>query len=207
MIVVSSKFAKLIIMGVILVGHAFFSGCRSSEYYYYRAFERSRTTDYKGAIADLDKAINADSEKWYYFALRGHIEYLTGANQRAIEDLNKALELNSSVAIVLLERGKVSIALGDYHSATSDLDRSIETDPGNGLSYIYRGYAKYMGGQMEEGLEDLDKAVELWPYGEADLIRGMARIGHGDYLGGLQDLFAGIRKKQEHTLTTRSGIP
>ena len=85
--------------------------------------------DYKGAIADYNKAIKInpkDSEAYYF---RGVAKYRQQDYKAAIADYSKAIELDPKNDKAYHFRGIAKGALGDYRGAIQDYNKAIELNP------------------------------------------------------------------------------
>src|SRR6185295_17853075 len=62
--------------------------------------------DYKGAIADLDKAVGIDPKRADSYLQRGIAKYYSD-DTKAMTDFNKAIELDSKLALAYHYRGNL----------------------------------------------------------------------------------------------------
>ncbi len=86
---------------------------------------------YNEALADLNRAIDLDSQSAMALGNRGEVYRLLEQYDAAIADLNRAIDLDSQAARSLGNRGEVYRLLGQYDAALLDFNRAIELLPDN----------------------------------------------------------------------------
>lgn len=117
--------------------------------------------DWQGAIKELDKAIelNSDFQKAYHY--RAIINSYLQQYEQAMNDINTALNLDNKSVESYFIRAGLFAQKDDYKKVIEDCDTIIKIDPNNGMAYDHRGYAKIELGNKDEGCKDLNKAREL----------------------------------------------
>ena len=80
--------------------------------------------DYRGAIADYNKAIRLNPNYAKAYSDRGAVKYDLGDKQGAIADFNEAIRLNPTFANAYYNRGIVKSDLGDKQGAIADYRES-----------------------------------------------------------------------------------
>ena len=112
---------------------------KSAVTFYDRGVEKYKAEDFKGAIADFDRAIEIDPSYAQAFISRGNAKDDAGKPQEAIADYNKAIELIPTYADAYNNRGITKYRLGDKQAAISDYDKAIEYNPKYDNAYYNRG--------------------------------------------------------------------
>lgn len=94
--------------------------------------------DFRGAIADCDKAIKASPYLGESYQIRGTAKVAIGDYMGAIKDCNKAIEYKAGpefLAAAYTWRGTAKYQLGDRKSACDDWRRGGEM--GNSTAYTF----------------------------------------------------------------------
>ena len=152
-----------------------------------------------GAIADYDRAIELNSNYVKAYILRGIAKFIQGDPDGAIADYDQAIKLNPNYAEVYNNRGVAKRGLSDYRGAIADYDRAIELKPDYVDAYNNRGNAKSKLGDYYGAITDYDRAIELKPdYAEVYTNRGAAKGELGDYDGAIADYDWTIEHKPEY---------
>ena len=119
--------------------------------------------DYKGAIADYNKAIQLKPDYALAYYNRGITKSDLKDYKGAITDYNKAIQLNPSDTLAYYNRGVAKYNLKDYNAAIADYNKYIQLKPDDADAYYNRGGAKddlkdYIG-----AISDYNKAIQLNP--------------------------------------------
>jgi tetratricopeptide (TPR) repeat protein len=147
--------------------------------YFALASQKYDKDDYRGALADYDRAIALKPD--YAKAYRARATVKAGKindPQGALSDLNRAIQLNPNDDLSYSLRGFFKYdLLDDPQGAVADLDRAIQLDPNNGKAYAMRGGIKYQKLNNPQGaLADLNRSIQLDPsYANTYLLRGILR--------------------------------
>ena len=120
-----------------------------------------RQGNYRGMLAELDRALFLDSQNARLYYSRGVAKSLLG-NPDALGDYNRANELNPNDAATYHNRGVTKLELNDTPGAIADFNRSIAIDPNRASAYYYRGNAK-VARQPKDALNDFNRAIEIDP--------------------------------------------
>jgi tetratricopeptide (TPR) repeat protein len=95
-----------------------------------RAVAKFRSGDKKGAIADMDTAIQLDNKDPNLYINRGSFRYSNGDKQEALSDFKTALNLGSTninmysgIAVIEEENGNLKAALFFYQKALAECSR------------------------------------------------------------------------------------
>lgn len=121
--------------------------------------------DYKGALADLNRAIQLDSNFVEAYNYRGNLRQNKLQDyQGALADFNRAIQLNPSYALLYKNRGFLKVKwLNDNRGALADLNRAIQLDPTFAAAYGHRGGVKHeMLNDRIGGIADTKQAARLF---------------------------------------------
>jgi tetratricopeptide (TPR) repeat protein len=157
--------------------------------YYNIAVVKYNMRDYKGALTDLTKAIEINSENNAAFILRGSSSYNLEDFHKAIDDYTRAIEIISGksagikltitdqrgniieprsslktdpdLAIPYYNRALARTAIENYNEAIDDYSRAIENDPDMLNAYYNRGHIKYKTNDKKGACSDWETANEL----------------------------------------------
>ncbi len=171
------------------------------------ALLKERKGDYRGMLADLDRAIFLDSQNAQLYYNRGVAKSMLG-NQDALGDYNQAIALNLNEASVYNNRGVTKSDLGDNKGAIVDYDKAILLRRGsaNALNandakaYYNRGNAKAKLGATKAALKDFNQAIELDPqFPQAYFSRGTIKAMLGDAKGEIADFDRAIALDPNYT--------
>jgi len=118
---------------------SFAFGQKREKSYYEKALAKIEAEDYEGAIADLDKAIEADSSDFDAFFKRGYVKALLLNHADALPDFTRAIQLHPDEPQYYSERGIAKLHLQDNTGACEDLKKaaSMGFEPAKELAYEY----------------------------------------------------------------------
>ncbi len=88
--------------------------------YFSSALEKSGAGNKKGAIDDMNRAIELKPNDALYYHFRGVLKSYSGDKQGGIDDYSKAIKIYPSLDPAYLDRGENKFALGDKQGAISD---------------------------------------------------------------------------------------
>ena len=134
-----------------------------------RALAKKAIGDYKNAIVDLDKALEAYGSdtniKNYIF--RGEMKLLLEDYYSAISDFSKVIKIDPKHNVAYLYRGNSKYILNDYYGAIKDFTTVIKLNPSESNTanianaYSYRGLSKEELGDDSGACKDFKKGAEL----------------------------------------------
>lgn len=102
-----------------------------------RGRARAHRSDFRGALADFDKALELNPESPMVRNNRGGALMSLGDLQGALAEFNAALKINPMYAEAHLNRGQAKADLGDPNGAIDDLESALAlTDK----SWAFRGF-------------------------------------------------------------------
>jgi tetratricopeptide (TPR) repeat protein len=129
-----------------------------SKAYILRAAMQEKNED---KLADLEKAIDADSTNAEAWQVRIALQMAMGKLQEAVEDAEKLLEKDESNMFALQAAIQSLLQLEKTDEAVNMLSKRIERDNKNGDLYRMRARAHLVAGDDDPALSDLNKAIEL----------------------------------------------
>jgi tetratricopeptide (TPR) repeat protein len=125
---------------------------KNGEFYY----------DYDGALEDLNKAIELNSEYSDSYIKRGDLYVELKKNDKALKDYNYAIKLDSNSYDAYFKRALLYEDIGNSNKSLADFDKAIQLDPTNPLPYVNRGYLKRELLKDKDGAcKDFEKAEKL----------------------------------------------
>ncbi|WP_017717401.1 serine protease [Kamptonema formosum] len=154
----------------------------------------AKAGDYRGAIAEYNKALESDANNFEAYYRRGEAYYWLDDYRAAIADFDRVLRFNPNNALVYFYRGYARRNLGDNQGAISDYNQAIRLNPNDAVAYNNRGIARRNLGDNQGAISDYNKAIRLNPnYAEAYYNRGIARAYQRDYQAAISDFNEAIR--------------
>ncbi|MES2837544.1 MAG: tetratricopeptide repeat protein [Bacteroidota bacterium] len=137
------------------------SFAQTADEFYNKGLAKYKVKDFKGAIADYDKAIKLEPLANYY-TNRGHAKADYHDYTSAILDYSKVIEMEPNNALAYYNRAHAYGELHEFKSAITDYAKSLELDSNNGHAYFNRGLAKHELNEGKDlGCHDFKKAQEL----------------------------------------------
>ncbi|MGB3239782.1 MAG: tetratricopeptide repeat protein [Geitlerinemataceae cyanobacterium] len=128
---------------------------------YAQILEQVEKGDCRGAIQELNWAIDLDAGDAAAYCCRGIARSKLGDDRGAIADFNQAIRLNPQDTIARRNRGKIRSKLGDWGGAIADFNQAIETEPEDVLLLLARGNAYREMGNYTGAIDDYTQALTL----------------------------------------------
>jgi tetratricopeptide (TPR) repeat protein len=154
---------------------------KASSSYFGSALEKMSTGNQKGAIEDINRAIELKPNEALYYHTRGVLKSYSGDKQSGIDDYSKAIKIYPDFEPAYMFRGENKFALGDKQGAMDDYNRAIKLRP-SPRSYTDRGLVKFELKDVKGAIDDYTQAIKLYPkYAEAYNYRGLARLTYYEY--------------------------
>ena len=155
--------------------------------YNLRSLDKSKAKDYKGALDDLNKAIEMEPTGQYYYN-RAYTKSMMEDYKGSIEDFNKTIELQYRLASAYYERGYCKDKLNDFEGTIADYTSAINTKANYLDAYNNRAFTYYNHKKYDEALKDYNKVIELDPkYVSAYISRGFLKYSIRDPKGACAD--------------------
>ena len=86
--------------------------------------ERLVNGDFKGAIVDLNAAIDSNANSNLY-ALRGETYMQMGEYQNALQDFDSAVDVDGMNAVAFYDRALLNMRLENYDAALNDINNAL----------------------------------------------------------------------------------
>lgn len=134
--------------------------------YLISAAQKDRKNDFRGSLADLDRAIQLNPNNAAAYNNRGNLksERLQDA-QGGLADLNRAIQLDPKFVSAYDNRGALkAFKLQDIQGGLADINRAIKLNPNYASAYNNRGLLKVNKLQdTQGGLSDMNRGIQLDP--------------------------------------------
>ncbi|MBW4441529.1 MAG: tetratricopeptide repeat protein [Plectolyngbya sp. WJT66-NPBG17] len=192
----------------------------------HRAFEQGlrqlRNRNYRGAIAEFNRAIQLDPNFKEAYSGRGFAQLQSGQLPQAVDSYNRILQIDPKAAIAYSGLALVRSRLGDDRQAKLDTEKSAslltlqttrhqyqselsllelsaatagQTSETDVWSLIEQGYRQIEARNYRAALNTFNQAVERMPSGSARpyIDRGVAYFWMQDYRSAIADFSTAIR--------------
>jgi tetratricopeptide (TPR) repeat protein len=129
------------------------------------AVSKESKGDYRGILADINRAIAIDSQQARLYYMRGVAKSKLDDSQGAVADYNRAIQLNPNLANAYNNRGLLKDdKLNDSQGAVADYNRAIQLNPNHAIAYNNRGRVKDDKLNDSQGaVADYNRAIQLNP--------------------------------------------
>lgn len=159
----------------------------SASDYSNRAFDKFKAADYKGAIEDLNNAINIEPSGEIYFN-RAYAKSMIEDFKGAILDFTKAIELKYELEEAYFERGYCKEQINNNAGAIEDLSKAIEINKEFAKALNNRATLFAKNKDYKAAIKDFDRVVKLMPdKAEVYVSRGIVKKELGDKSGACTD--------------------
>ena len=131
--------------------------------YHDRGVAQQGMGNYRGSIADFDKAIAIAPAPYLpaAYSSRGISWKLLGDFDRAIADQLAAIALSPRLAIAHAELGAVRLFRQDYDGSVRSLTTAIDLAPRDTSHLMLRGVALFCRGDFKTAIPDLQRAFDI----------------------------------------------
>ncbi len=119
--------------------------------------------NHKGALAELDRALDIESENGTLLVNRGALLGAMGRYAAAERDLKKVLRVEPSHAEALFNLGVVMTKKGLWTEAVPHLKRAVELEPQRAAAHYYLGEALNHVDDLAGALAAYQRSTELQP--------------------------------------------
>lgn len=172
----------------------------SAELWYFKAKLDQATGNFREAIVFLDKAVQMNSGKPDFYALRAEIkrQYLRPKDnpkdyQAIIDDINKAISLAPDEYKYYLFRSKFLSELGKREEAIKDFDKMVELSPNKMDAYSERAIAEMNSYNYRNAALDFTKSILIDPNNAENYrLRGLCYNNLENYPEALKDYTTSI---------------
>jgi len=129
-----------------------------------RAKLRLALADTTAAAADIDKALDINSNILNAYILRADIAINSKKDYKAaLDDLNKAVKLEPRLTGLYINRAFLRYSLDDYFGAMADYDYAIQLEPLNSVALFNRGLLEMEVGDNDKALRDYNTLLSIDP--------------------------------------------
>ena len=109
---------------------------KTAKFYYKQGIEKIKLGDYRGAIADYNKAIELNPDDAAFYFNRGSATNKLGDYQGAIADYTKAIEINPKYGAFYYNRGVAKNFSGDPQGACIDVRKAYSLGYKRSLKFV-----------------------------------------------------------------------
>lgn len=137
--------------------------------------QKEEKSDYKGALADFNKAllIEPNNTKALYYS--GFMKFQMDDFGNALTDYSQAIESDTASVELFYSRGNAYFELRYYKEAIADYGKALALDSTDKVSYFNRGIAKYYVDEIASSCKDLRWALE---YGDIEAEAVIKEVCH-----------------------------
>jgi tetratricopeptide (TPR) repeat protein len=161
----------------------------SLQTYLDRADAKVQMGDFKGAIAEFDRAIQLAPNNPKIYENRGYAKFDLNDYKDAIIDFDRAIQIDRSYTKAYCSRGDAKSRLKDYQGAIVDLDRATQLNPNYAGAYRNRGIAKSGLNDSQGAIVDYNRAIQINPKDHtAYSLRALEKISLNDMEGAISDI-------------------
>ena len=162
---------------------------------------RRRAEDLRGALADLDLALERGAGPAFVAPWRAELRHDLDDREGALADLASIPANDASSLWARAERGEILCESGRVDEALAEFGRLVAERPKAGWAWALRGRTLATTGRAADGLPDLDRAVRLEPRSAAARAwRAEALRRLGRYRDALKDLDRCVALDPRYTL-------
>lgn len=159
----------------------------SASGYNLRSMERYKSGDYKGALNDLNLAINLEPMGEYYYN-RAFTKSMIDDYKNAVLDYDKAIELRYKMAESFFERAFCKDKTGNLEGAIADYTSAIVYQNNYVDAFNNRGFIFYKQKEYKKAILDFDEAIRLKNDFKVSYVnRGFAKKDSKDIEGACKD--------------------
>ena len=133
--------------------------------YYQRGIERGQKRDYRGALEDLNKAIELRPDFAEAYHRRGQAKGGLAKSPAdlagVLQDYDHAIQFKPDLVEAYYDRGVAKQAGADFAGAIADYGKVFELKPDHAPAYEHRAKLRKSKGDLAGAQDDLNKAAEL----------------------------------------------
>jgi tetratricopeptide (TPR) repeat protein len=137
---------------------------QDAEHFFKVAMQQITPNEYQYALANLQKAIDINSDYSEAYIVRYSMIYLPlGCYQEAIDDCHQILRIVPKCAEVLNDRGWAYTQLGYHLQALQDYDLALMINPNLEVTYMNRGISYLAISNYQKASDDFQKVITINP--------------------------------------------
>jgi len=135
----------------------------NSNNYYRRGLYFFNENELDDAIADMKRAIIADSTVSEYYFQLGNLYYQNKYYKKAFEAYQKTVELENDHVGAILELSRLELVLKNYQLALDMVNKALKIDPMNPNGYHIKGFIYLDAGDTTKAVSSFRTAIEVNP--------------------------------------------
>lgn len=175
---------------------------QTAQDYVKSAVDHLQKRDTDTAMADVNKALELDSNNLDALYIRAALRTKKGDTAGVLADYNKIIELTPStpgMEAVYHNRAMIRLQSDDVDGALDDLNKALSINPRVAELYNGRAIARLQKGDLDGSLADYEKVIELKPsLPSAFFGRGYFRYQRRDFDRALADFNKAIELKPDY---------
>jgi tetratricopeptide (TPR) repeat protein len=135
----------------------------SAETFAARAYAEWKTGQFREALSDYSKSIEADGGDSKAFLGRGCCHMIVGELDAAIADLSQAIKLDPASATSYIWRGKAFGQQNELKKALADLDKAVSLQRRSAEAFAARGNLFLQAKEFGKAIADYDDSLSVQP--------------------------------------------
>ncbi len=160
-----------------------------------RAMGRLQAGERRGALEDLDVAVERKPRDAVLHFQRARLRWTSGDREGAIADLDVAIATNPTMGLAFNVRAQLRLQARRLDLALRDADEAVRLRPDVPDVWIVRARVRVALGRAKEALEDAERGLAARPDDPTGLTtRGDARRCLGDLTGAAADFDAALAR-------------
>nr|WP_277882679.1 tetratricopeptide repeat protein [Oscillatoria sp. FACHB-1406] len=130
--------------------------------FYVRGAKKILEKNYRGAIAQYDRAIRLNPNFVEAYLKRAEVRHKLGDDRGALEDCRLALAIDPNYSDAYYYQGRARYRLGYTQSAIEAYNQAIAIEPDDGQAYYHRGVAHHDLNEMAMAVKDWQTAIAMF---------------------------------------------
>ena len=118
--------------------------------------------DYRGALREFDRGVQADSTHWPVWYFRGVCQRRMGDHAGAEDSLRKALH-NEKRSALYVELGRTLASAGRMRAGLDAFESALRLNPENADAFLRRGNVRMRAKDYDQALQDLKNCLAINP--------------------------------------------
>lgn len=162
--------------------------------YFYKGQKSFDNGDFKQAIEDYSKYLEANTTDFKAYNYRGLAYVKTKDFKKGITDFTKAISLDPKYSAAYNNRGEAYFKLEEYEKAEKDFSKTIQMEPDNTEAWYSRGLAYSKDEVYDKAISDFTKVIEQDPaFAYSYVNRGFCHYERKNYELAMNDWEKAIR--------------
>lgn len=155
-----------------------------------RAMVRLENSDTVQALADVERAIEINSNAFNGYLMRSDIALkYENDKPKALENIDQAVKLKPKDANLYINRAYLRYVNDDYFGSMSDYTYALQLDPMNRTALFNRALLRTEVSDFDNALKDYNQILEMDPTNDLALYnRAVINSEKGDYKAAISDI-------------------